>query len=53
MQNFGRNMYYWRRLCREDRERVLQVRQAQNRPWHSPPHNEGAGRFMLSATWDP
>lgn len=50
MHSFGRNMYYWRCLSSEERDNVLQMRKAQNRPWHSPPHNDGEGRFLLSAT---
>ena len=43
-------MYYWRKLSPEQRTQVLNLRQAQHRPWHSPPHNIGGGRFLLSAT---
>jgi REP-associated tyrosine transposase len=31
-------MYEWRRMTSEQRASVLQLRQAQRRPWHSPPH---------------
>jgi putative transposase len=49
MFSFGRNMYYWRRLSHEDREQVLALRKARYRPWHSPPHATGQGRYMLTA----
>ena len=47
---FGRNYYLWRRMTAEQREQVLALRKAQNRPWHSPPHTKGSGRFLLSGT---
>ncbi|MFW5802628.1 MAG: hypothetical protein ACOCWJ_01805 [Verrucomicrobiota bacterium] len=48
--HFGRNYYYWRSLTSEQQEQVLEMRKAQNRPWHSPPHDKGEGRFRISAT---
>ena len=50
MHSFGRNMYCWRRLSAEERDSVLAMRKAQQRPWHSPPHGTGEGRFLLTAT---
>lgn len=49
MNGFGRNMYYWRRLSPEARAQVLSLRKAQKRPWHSPPHLTGPGRYMVTA----
>ncbi len=31
-------MYEWRRMTAEQQASILKLRQAQRRPWHSPPH---------------
>ena len=49
MNSFGRNAYYWRRLSPAEREKVLALRKAQHRPWHSPPHATEGGRYLLTA----
>ncbi len=33
-------MYEWRKLTREQRDRLLMGRQKNHRPWHGPPHFE-------------
>ena len=48
MDVLGSNMYYWRRLSPEDREHILSLRKSQGRPWHSPPHGTGGGRYMVT-----
>jgi putative transposase len=43
--------YIWRQLTPKQREEVLQWRQSNARPWHSPPHrpNYGHRHFLVSA----
>lgn len=45
-------MYYWRKLSKDDREKVLAERKARHLPWHSPPHIEfeGRNRYLVNAT---
>ena len=43
-------MYLWRKLNAKQREELLQVRQFNNRPWHSPQHYESqSGGYLLTA----
>ncbi len=44
-------MYLWRKMTVEQRREVLETRQANRRPWHSPPHHfvEGDCRYLISA----
>ena len=35
-------MYRWRTLTQDERDQTLRFRQAMKRPWHGPPHRDGA-----------
>ena len=43
-------MYLWRKLNKKQQEELLQFRQFNSRPWHSPKHLENqSGRYLLTA----
>jgi putative transposase len=43
-------MYLWRRLNKKQREELLEFRQFNDRPWHSPQHQTSQnGRYLLTA----
>src|SRR5690349_15686707 len=42
-------VYDWRRMTSGERLEALAKRRAFQRPWHSPPHLHGPGRFLISA----
>ncbi len=43
-------MYNWRKLSNNQKKDVLDYRQRQNLPWHSPPHRQGNGvQFHVTA----
>ncbi|MEM4248373.1 MAG: hypothetical protein QXH80_03820, partial [Candidatus Nanoarchaeia archaeon] len=43
-------MYNWRKITEEQRTELLELRKAQKRPWHSPPHIKGdKTRFIISS----
>ncbi len=45
------NMYEWRKMTEEEREKMLKERKARKVPWHAPPHweYEGLVRFIVTA----
>jgi len=44
-----RAMYRWRQMTPEERREALDYRQRHHLPWHSPPHYEGGGCYLLTA----
>jgi putative transposase len=43
-------MYYWRKLNKEQRDRVIRYRLNRNLPWHRPPHLEFSGSLIFIIT---
>src|ERR1051325_8546420 len=50
--NRSLDMYEWRKMSPEERERTLQTRIHKSHPWHSPPHrfSPGIHSYLLSAS---
>lgn len=42
-------MYRWRKLTPEKRRELLDWRIKRDFPWHSPPHHDGPGQYLLTA----